>query len=92
MSIHLALEEQRPKTSTCERAFEIVMLGWFRDNKPYFPKLGLPIFLSAAIPLAIYFLVMQHYGVPISRATFLLDFCFLGYMSALFHCSKRTSA
>ena len=62
----------------------MAILAWLRDKKPYFAKHGTPILLSAAIPLAIYFLVMQYYGVRISKATFLLDFCVLGYLAALF--------
>lgn len=56
--------------------------SWLRGNKPHFLRCGPPILLSAAIPLVIYLLVMLYHGVGMSKATFLFDFCFLGYLSA----------
>lgn len=56
------------------------------------PRFGIaiPIALSAAIPLLVYFVVMQYYRMPISKATLLLDFFFLAYVAALFSLFQRS--
>jgi phosphoglycerol transferase MdoB-like AlkP superfamily enzyme len=76
-------DRSTPTRPTDDR-LRIALRAWLRRKRPRLNELGLPVALCAGIPLSVYLLAMMHYGVGVSKATLLLDFCFLAYLSGLF--------